>query len=374
MMVLQWRASEMALSEVIARSLRIPCYLFAIKHPLSTFVELLYPSKPLIYASHPITAARTLWNDGGEEARERASGIVRQASEFSAGLANDFTVIEPTAIDESCFKGDEIGRRWDLLGEESDLLWVAPEHELRDRFWNVPDGSEDGDASLKIGMLAMLQEQISYQINARDRKLVDQCHTLAAYRPTMEGSPSTGIGEELAHYDRLHRLERRTTPAYVHHPPHDEADFRRNLVLWVVEQMINDGKLSASDGTLDAMRDCMRDVDPLRWDVADPMGVADEIAEVLRKAGIQLGTPVRRTRPLSAQTVVSREENKAYLGKEVCEAIRTSPLREHEETGSVVIDETEKSPREYGKSVGPEFFAATIADQVDWETNRGEDQ
>ncbi len=212
---LDWRSKETLLADSLAAAWDgKPHYVFAVKHPMETFFDLLYSDKETIYLSHPISEARQILREGNTRG---ARLIVREISELVARLRSRHVVIEPTAIDEARMKPDLEGRpsgnleaRWPFDQNTRQLLFQPPT--TRQSEFAFPVGWE-GDHRNDIphsALLSKLQNAILCQINARDHSLVEQSKLIACYRPLFRGNASRGVKEELQHARRLIELDVRS--------------------------------------------------------------------------------------------------------------------------------------------------------------------
>lgn len=215
--LLDWRSVEILLADAIAYSSGVRHHIFAVKHPLKTFSDLLFSDKPVLYFSHPIAEPRRSLATGDEDA---ARGFVREMADVVTRLQGPATVIEPTSIDELRFEGatGNLTPRWPFSVDERSLLYVPPgDAPPRAASAAFPVGWDLDDRGLEEGwnLLDELQKVISTQVGARDHSLVEQAERLVCYRPVFKGNASGGVQEEIEHVDRLITLGHRSIPSLV---------------------------------------------------------------------------------------------------------------------------------------------------------------
>lgn len=215
MQVLDWRSVEGMLASSLAASAQKPHYVFAVKHPIETFHDLLYSEKPIIYLSHPISEPRRLFTAQEEE---QAHALVNQMRGVVSRLQSSSTVIEPTAIDELRFLPGKanLSPRWPFAEDDRELLYIAPDAmPSAAKTYSFPSGwgSDERETIPSTGAVDILRSSIERQINARDHSLVEQSKKIACYRPFFDGHASRGVQEELQHFGRLVKLGLRSSDA-----------------------------------------------------------------------------------------------------------------------------------------------------------------
>jgi len=229
--VLTWRSNEMLVSDSLARVCKLPHFVFAVKHPVDTFHDVLYSEKQKVYLSHPITEPREMARTRGVAEARLA---VEELNRVLARLQSRCVVLEPTSIDEQrfvptqenrkIFKGN-LDHRWPFVEDRRHLLYVPPASPSGT--WRFPWGwNQDQRPPIERSPLTeALQNAIAKQINARDHTLVEQSDYVVAWRPICDGHESGGVKEELEHVSRLITLGCRAPSAVVYCPPEDRKKF-----------------------------------------------------------------------------------------------------------------------------------------------------
>ena len=206
--IMTWRSAELSYAEVIRHygdSLptrpedKIHSYPVSIRHPFSTFNNLIFEKDPRsLYLSYHITAARSDPRKIREINRFRHRVHLLGEKEHAA-------VFDPVTIDELALRfalDDSKGRgstisvkqkhRWPL-GSVAPLAggptWPIdiPRREVKE----VLDAPRNGKKAS--------QADVGNQITSRDFQLVELAKYLAVYRPLMGGNPSRGVDAEIKH-------------------------------------------------------------------------------------------------------------------------------------------------------------------------------
>ncbi len=329
--ILDWRAFEETLAERIAALCGdVPHVVFAVKHPLATFSSLLDGKCPTVYLAHPIGYVRDLWREGGSDKHDTANAFVREVEELTSSLRQDFTVLEPTAIDELCFAENEFGPRWPQPGRDEDLLWRPP---LED-FWNVPEGQEE----VRNALTGYLEDKIKKHINARDHKLVEQSAGVVAYRPCAPGYEAKGVKEELQHWGRLHTLGERTAVAYVLHPPQDELARRHWELGNVCTEWWQSERLRGDESEYNSfVKEGVQEVSVEDIEELDGFAISSRIRTVLDKYHLDLYDTRLALGPLEREPAAQREESQEQLGQEFLSRAKDCYLWALQDQGAAVI-------------------------------------
>ena len=188
--ILGWRSLEALQSESLTNILnseqegerRVRTYMVSVRHPPSTFKNLLLPKTPIcIYLSYPISKTRL-------ETR-----MIEKINKFrlkmhELGTTHGVAIFDPVSIDElypdlnntpSETFTIENGMRWPLsytsLAKDAPQRIEIPSREIND---SIP--------------------QIKHQIKSRDLKLVESSRVLAVFRPYL-GGVSAGVTSEINH-------------------------------------------------------------------------------------------------------------------------------------------------------------------------------
>ncbi len=226
--VLDWRRHEIATSEFIAYSLaERKHFLLSVKHPCDTLFKLLYKTDiPRVYFSHPISEPRRLLNRTETARQDEGRTCINAVQQVSGSLRESFTLFEPTTIDELRFsqtfvearpvKVPMLSKRWPLPAVERELLWVRPQGYTEGREFDVDlrpilEQFKRNPQKRKLKQIIKelaeptrtLYDELEYQVNARDHKLVEQSDGLCAFRPLYRGNNSRGVQEELEHLEKL---------------------------------------------------------------------------------------------------------------------------------------------------------------------------
>jgi len=253
--ILDWRSKENLLADLLARSWGRPHFVFAVKHPIDTFLDLLYTDKTRVYLSHPISELR-------RKARspELVGGVraeIQRIRDVIARLGTRHVVFEPTSIDELRFRrtrdahGHEdaalanLDPRWPFEPEARKVLYVSPSNPPNEFSFPIGWEQDEREEIAESPLLSELREGISRQINARDHALVEQTDMVACYRPIYEGHVSSGVQEELRHVKQLVQFEvREREPVGAVYCPNEDREaypFRQlqeTLLHWYRKRII----------------------------------------------------------------------------------------------------------------------------------------
>jgi len=212
-LLLVWRSVENMTASQIAMQLGVPHYLLAVKHPISVAHDLVIGKKTPVYLSHPISEVRSLQKQGESD---KADEIIAEIQELTTALTKSAYLVPlcPTTIDELTIVKNEsngyvpiLGHRWPF-GETDEVLFVEPANPSLNPL--DPDCSWDGivqeskESAQAISVfLSHLDDLVSDETNARDRKLVEQSGALVVYRPYFNGAESHGVLQEIKHRKSL---------------------------------------------------------------------------------------------------------------------------------------------------------------------------
>ncbi len=325
---LDWRSKETLFADSLAAAWDgKPHYVFAVKHPMETFFDLLYSDKKTIYLSHPISEARQILREGNTS---DARLIVREISELVARLRSRHVVIEPTAIDEARMKPDLKGRpsgnleiRWPFDQNTRQLLFQPPT--TRQSEFAFPVGWEEDHRSdiPHSALLGKLQNAILCQINARDHSLVEQSKLIACYRPLFRGNASRGVKEELKHVRRLIELEVRSPDdmGVVFCPDEDRSQYPYRELANLVRGWQEEGDLVGES--------C--DFDQLRADILG-RGNPDLFTRVLAGDSRALGS-------MCAESNIRISPPRRGRGSQFGGALGTSPQAKREEHTAILAQD-----------------------------------
>jgi hypothetical protein len=272
LLILDWRAFEITLSERIAEA---ACegghFVLAVKHPIKTLYSLLFTKWRRIYLSHHITHPRRMLQRSEDQSEARLT--IRAIQTLARDLRNSTVLFEPTAIDEARIEyhytipnsssGRELtlpllGERWPPAEDDvGELLYDPPANRLPElgRVWSkraaeilanpsaaIPE-AELAELEGASALLQVLADGIFKQINSRDHFLVEHTDGIVVYRPYFLGYEAGGVKEELDHHNRLLRAGISRSTAIVLHTPEDERLRPRRmgetcLTEWRIDQKI----------------------------------------------------------------------------------------------------------------------------------------
>lgn len=347
LLILDWRAFEMTLSEQIARQVGVKHhYVLATKHRLEVFDKLLYSDLPKAYLAHSISQVRRLESKGADDAA-RAKSYKDDLESLAAELRQKIVLFEPTTIDEyrlvNVGKSDDprylpvLTERWPQPRED-EILWTAPGstdssfgHEPRHWTDETGDlklqGKLDKETTQRMDAIQPLTtafaEQLRKQLNARDHKLVEQSDLVVGFRPFFDGHTASGVQEELEFHDKLAKVGDCRMAAIIFHPSPDEAARIPTDIQGVLEKWREDGSLVPVQGeqVTDFDRNTCDKIAAAAGQ-AEPPGderLGKKISEVLKQAGWQIKSE-RSTSALGPEDMSVRNQLLAQLGKDIREA------------------------------------------------------
>ena len=334
--ILNWRAIELVVAQQLAAACNARHFLFATKHPCSTFYSLLFEDKPVVYLSHHITFPRELLGLGQ---LDDAKSLIDEISEFARCLRSKVTLFEPTTIDEARFSRIDLldtkkplpalSQRWSMpVTDPRDMLYDSPQAAVGDeplfgQEWrddalaylsnrNALTPAEVSNIEHAAQLLMFLDDEIRHQINARDHALVEQSQFVAAYRPWMRGQSAGGVRKELQHHASLGGR-----PVIVH-PTSDETTRQRVVVRDYLRVLVKDGKLrpkASTAGALALRLDTLQTDDDFwqRFNQAQKEGQGKLGAYILQALGCEV-PPATKSSPLAS-------DPGAMPGREVASAV-----------------------------------------------------
>ena len=205
--ILGWRSVEFLQSESLTSALnsqdegmrRVRRYMVSVRHPPSTFRNLLLPKTPLcFYLSYPISKTR------------QDPDKIEEVNKFrlkmhDLGKRYRVAIFDPVSIDELCPGLSDAASDPIVIGKN--MRWPLDHENLAKEppmCMNIP-AQEFADS----------KSQIKHQIRSRDFNLVESSRVLAVFRPYF-GGESIGVREE------IHYAISRGKTVLVYSPPEDE--------------------------------------------------------------------------------------------------------------------------------------------------------
>lgn len=194
--ILSWRSLESIRSESLNNWLRyrnegflsVNNYLVSVRHPYSTFHNLIFNEKPItVYLSYPITEPRKS-AEGIKEINEYRAELHKIGSEKGAVVFDPVTIDElslVTALNDGSAESKNV-----LLKEEHRWPLEIPDPVISSPNWPIEIPKQE---------IEEVKKDISNQIQSRDYALVDAANHLAVYRPFYQGIRSEGADAEIKH-------------------------------------------------------------------------------------------------------------------------------------------------------------------------------
>jgi len=195
--LIAWRSIETNIADMLCMHLsnekQIINYLISVKQPVSTLYNLIYePEKLKTYVAHPISSTR------------ENSKLIDEIEDFKSLMHENFTVFDPTTIDERLLSKslEEQYPDWRTMskGKLADSIVKI----TLDKRWPIrhspllcPDISDLFPISLPADEIVEVTQDIDNQIQNRDYRLIAQSDALVAYRPNLGGKLSTGVFSEM---------------------------------------------------------------------------------------------------------------------------------------------------------------------------------
>ena len=251
MRILDWRANEIMMTRHFANELRVPHYVFAVKHSYDTLYKLIFEDKHKFYISHPISEVRRLQKSGeGEEANQIIEAIHRLETKSSSEFASFF----PTTIDELRIQQEERDKktvyvpklmpRWDSEKYQKpiNLLFIPLSKIKSDPLW----GKENEYSRELHLLLKALYNRIEVQVSSRDHKLVEQSDFLFVYRPCFNGNVSSGVLKEIQYYMML-TGSRNDKKCFIYMPTEDQNKLKIRQLEEILENRIKSGLIKRNE-------------------------------------------------------------------------------------------------------------------------------
>jgi hypothetical protein len=318
--ILDWRSVEILLSHALAHACHSKHFLFAVKHPIRTFEDLLYANKPIAYLSHPISEPRRIWIDADTDKSE-VHRIVQEVSIVANRLSPHYVVIEPTTIDEYRFIESQLSTRWPFTQDNRELLY-SPPVDVNNQFLFPSGWTEDTRKTVTTGpLLDRFRSAVEKQIDARDHTLVEQADVIACYRPLYRGNASGGVKEELDHQVRLaHSNPGTTRPAVVYNPLSDGTDYPQRqlweaaLPSWRDRRLVQGAPQDFERLTEDLIKNAVPNIDKVL------QGDAEALKRILHSYGLQATPTTAGTLPsgaLGTSRQTRRGEQAVLLSQEI---------------------------------------------------------
>ncbi len=195
--ILAWRSIEFLQADFIAsitnKPTPIQTNIVSIKQPVSTLGNLLFEEEKIkMYIGHPITAAKN------------NPAIVEEIEEFKGRLHQEFTVFDPTTIDERLltYSLNEQCQNWkDMSNGDLTEFDIQIQYEKR---WPINHEPilctkflELFPIQIKANEIIQVLQAIDDQIRSRDYQLIGQSDMMVAYRPNLNRRLSIGVFSEM---------------------------------------------------------------------------------------------------------------------------------------------------------------------------------
>lgn len=189
--ILGWRSLEALQADSLSNVLhveagetgkRVRSYMVSVRHPISTFQNLILPKTPLcIYLSYPISKTRT------DKSMIEEINVFRLKM-HKIGKKYDVAIFDPVTIDELYPNFNTAASDSFIIDEN--MRWPLAHRTLaRNMPYPIKIPSQE---------IAESKLQIRHQIRSRDFKLIDSSSVLAVYRPYL-GGQSTGVMAEIGY-------------------------------------------------------------------------------------------------------------------------------------------------------------------------------
>lgn len=267
--LLAWRSNETMIARFIGKEIGIENYVFAVKHPMISFNNLVDSKLKKVYLSHPITAIRILQQ---QNRLNEVKSIINEITEISNKLCKLFATFLPTTIDE--FRIDSSINHQGKIEYKSSLLprWEQEHYHQPDDCLYVKTsfdgtslnitGNEESKECKEINeLLGTLTAHIKEQVTVRDYTLVEQSDILVIYRPFFNGHFSNGVQEEFNYYNKLLLETKNQKLSFVFSPQIDFDNYRINIFEKMIRSDINNGILdSESDSNFNLSQTEKQDI------------------------------------------------------------------------------------------------------------------
>lgn len=203
--VMIWRSAEISCAEMIpyysdampgSQAGRGGAYPVSVRHPLSTFRNLIFEEPGRVYLSYHITSARNDIERIGE-----INGFRRTVHRI--GERTRSAVFDPVTIDELALAPALREADGDVVSVEERHRWPLGEVEpLADKpGWPISIPKREVEEVLAVlgNGHVPAQGDVENQITSRDYHLVELANYFAVYRPFMGRRKSRGVEAELLH-------------------------------------------------------------------------------------------------------------------------------------------------------------------------------
>lgn len=211
--ILGWRSLEALQSESLTNILnseqegerRVRTYMVSVRHPPSTFKNLLLPKTPIcIYLSYPISKTRL------------KKHMIEKINKFRSkmhdlGKTHGVAIFDPVSIDE--LYPDLNNASSETVTIENSMRWPLGYQSLAK---NAPQRIEIHSREIKDSI-----PQIKHQIKSRDLRLVESSRVLVVFRPYF-GGVSAGVTSEINHAIYM------GTTVIIYSPPEDGSQSSGN--------------------------------------------------------------------------------------------------------------------------------------------------
>jgi hypothetical protein len=365
LLILDWRASEIMLSERAADTMDARHFLLAVKHPLRTLNALLYDGdrRRTAYLSHHISELRRMQYKSVDEKRI-ATEMIRRIQALARELRDSATLFEPTTIDEARFDykffladGEliipRLGERWPPASDESELAWVAPLDSVPEfgREWKTKSEeltarsptqpltvAERAELGVASALVQALVDKVISQINSRDHFLVEHSDGIVVYRPYLLGHEAGGVKEELQHHHRLVRAGISRATAVILHPAEDEALRPRRMAQRCCEGWRETGEISGSASDIARLTQELPQAETL-WrgiNTEDPIATGRHVRIFFEGYNIQCRPPATGG-ALGPAAVIAEERADGQRGKEFLSLLGENYLSEMEGAERTVV-------------------------------------
>ncbi len=243
--ILSWREVEIAFSRKISEILKVPLYIFAVKHPCFMIQRLILnhlEKLQIFYLAHPISSIRR--RDFARTAKFPEE--INIFAERCLDKKKNSILFIPDTIDELRIKKEdnfyrpELSAGWSLPFKESDWIYQAlPENLERINPLN-PKNFQISETKAKntfSPLIEILSEKIGEQITSRDYGLVEQSKDgVIIYKPYWDGDISEGAVRETDYNIELRKFKKENRKIFVFE---EEENLSKYRIVELFDSLVN---------------------------------------------------------------------------------------------------------------------------------------
>lgn len=315
--------------------------MFAVKHPLTTFLSVLEGQRDSLYFSHSISEPRRLHD---KRDTKTLGAYLEDYSTTVTRIKEHYTVYEPTAIDEYRFEGPldgpKLTARWPFLDRMTprpeDIVW-SPPPPCHSSFafpagWEIDNREIPAkEARALMPLLWQLSDILDRHITGRDYQLIDQSKLTFGFCPLFNGNASEGVEIELRYASGCKDYGLSKHLAVVCPPRDRQLYVTRALWDTLLEQWRKYNTIVGNRRQFARLQDALRKSESAVRDLIqkrDTNGLAELLRREIERFGMYFQKEGEKRKPMGPDPMATRADEAHRCASEAIRSAHTPPYFE----------------------------------------------